>query len=93
MSQNTYPVENPVRVAAIEQQLSDPRNRFLRWRQLADGTYVATRDLIYTRAICTDCHESGFSGRYCFFDPELADSEFDRLVDGDSEPAGWIAQR
>lgn len=64
-----------------------------RIRTLEDGTVVAMRELMFTRAIFFDCDLTGFDKRFCFKDAELADAEFDRLVDIDSEPVGWIARR
>uniref|UniRef100_A0AAU6W1Q6 Uncharacterized protein n=1 Tax=Pseudomonas phage Nican01 TaxID=3138540 RepID=A0AAU6W1Q6_9CAUD len=64
-----------------------------RIRTLEDGTVVGMRELMFTRAIFFDCDLTGFEKRFCFKDTALADAEFDRLVDIDSEPVGWIARR
>ncbi|UKL15027.1 hypothetical protein hairong_123 [Pseudomonas phage hairong] len=64
-----------------------------RIRTLEDGTVVAMRELMFTRAIFFDCDLTGFHKRFCFNNAALADAEFDRLVDIDSEPVGWIARR
>lgn len=84
---------SPERAESIERALNDPMNHFLRWRMLSDGTYVGMIQLLFTVAIVTDLNECGYSNRFCFDNPELALSEYDRLVDGDSEPVGWIARR
>lgn len=80
------------RVPEIERQLENPSNGYFRWRQLEDGTYVAMIKLMFTTAIVTDVDYCGYANRFCFDNVELAHSEFDRLVDRDSEPVGWIAR-
>jgi hypothetical protein len=77
----------------VEAQLNNPANRYLCWRQLEDGTYVAMIPLIFTVAIVTDVDPYGYARRYCYNNPALAMSEFRALVDQDSEPVGWIATR
>lgn len=64
-----------------------------RIRTLEDGTVVGMRELMFTRAIFFDCDLVGHDKRFCFDNPARADEEFDRLVDIDSEPTGWIARR
>lgn len=62
-------------------------------RLLEDGSIVAIGDLMFTRAIYMDVNPDGWGRRFCFEDRALADSEFQRITDGDQEPTGWIARR
>jgi hypothetical protein len=78
---------------AVEAMLLDPRNEYLRWRQLTDGTYVAMIKLLFTVAIVIDVDEFGFAKRFCFDNPRLALEQFHVLSDQDSEPIGWVARR
>jgi hypothetical protein len=40
-----------------------------------------------------DCDLYGWGRRFCFEDKSLADEQFKKLTDGDTEPVGWIARR
>lgn len=62
-------------------------------RALADGTIVGIGELMFTRAIYMDMHAWGWGRRFCFEDKALADDEYAKLVNGDTEPVGWIARR
>jgi hypothetical protein len=62
-------------------------------RQLEDGTWVATIELMFTRAIVIDLTNTGYGNRFCFSDKELAVKEIEKLVDVNSEPTGYIARR
>lgn len=62
-------------------------------RLLEDGSIVAIGDLMFTRAIYMDVDRIGWGRRFCFEDRALADTEFQRITDGDQEPTGWIARR
>lgn len=68
-------------------------NYYLDIRELEDGTIIGIADLLYTRAIFFDMSLTGFSQRFCFSDKELADREFKKLKNMDSEPEGYIARR
>lgn len=68
-------------------------NYYLDIRELEDGTIVGIADLLYTRAIFFDMSLTGFSQRFCFSDKELANKEFQKLKNMDSEPEGYIARR
>lgn len=68
-------------------------NYYLDIRELEDGTIIGIADLLYTRAIFFDMSLTGFSQRFCFSDKELADQEFKKLKNMDSEPEGYIARR
>lgn len=81
------------RCPQTEAQLNDPANRYLRWRQLADGTYIAVGELMFTRALFVGVNPWSFERRYCFADRHLADEQFDLLQSGEDEPQGWIARR
>lgn len=77
----------------IERALNDPENRYLRWRQLEDGTYIATLDLMFTRALVLDVDVCGWSRRYCFEDRAQADAMFVACDSNEFEPWGWVARR
>lgn len=77
----------------IERALNDPGNRFIKWRLLEDGTYVAMIQLMFTIAIVMDVDAAGYASRFCFDDTARAYLEFDKLVSGEDEPTGWIARR
>lgn len=66
---------------------------YLATRVLPDGTVAALFDLIFTRAICLGCTETGYSRRFCFEDRVLASRRFAELQAEDDEPAGFIARR
>lgn len=71
----------------------EKENYYLQVRELEDGSIVALGELLFTRAIYTDVSLTGFGNRFCFDKRELAESEFYKLKDMDSEPKGWIARR
>lgn len=64
-------------------------------RQLSDGTWAGTTDLIFTRAICTgiDPHFGTWAYRWCFEDRERALLELEKLEQMDDTPTGWVARR
>lgn len=66
---------------------------YLDVRELKDGTIIGVGRLLYTTAIFMDMNLSGWGGRFCFEDHELALSEYRKLATGDDEPTGWIARR
>lgn len=66
---------------------------FISVRQLEDNSVVGIGNLLFTRAIYTNVNLWGFEKRFCFEDRVLADSEFLKLKDMDSEPEGYIARR
>ena len=78
---------------AIERQLNDPENRFITWRQLDDGTYVAMVRLITTIGLCIGVDQTGYAQRYCFNDPTIAHAAYLMLKTGKDVPYGWIARR
>lgn len=62
-------------------------------RELDDGTLAGIGKLIFTTAIYLDLEPLGYSRRFCFDDPVLAQAQFGALVNSDTEPTGWIARR
>lgn len=62
-------------------------------RMLPDGTYAATLELLFTRAICTGLTWQGWAYRWCFADRELAVRELEKLQAMDDAPTGWVARR
>ena len=62
-------------------------------RQLPDGTWAGTIELIFTRAICTGIDWISYAHRWCFEDRELAVSELNKLENMDDWPQGWVARR
>ena len=79
---------------AIEQALEDPDNRFLVWRQLDDGTYVALGRLAFTLGLFIGVGAiTPYKRRYCFNDAVTALAEYGGLKTGDDVPSGWIARR
>ncbi len=62
-------------------------------RLLDDGSIIAIGELMFTRAIYMDVNQDGWGRRFCFQDKPLADKEFQRLSNEDTEPSGWIARR
>lgn len=83
----------PKRDPYIEAALSDPDNRFMAWRQLDDGTYIALTCLITTIGLCIDVDRTGYAQRYCFKDPTTAFGEYMDLKTRDDVPSGWVARR
>lgn len=82
------------RCEATERELNDPENRFLCWRQLDDGTYVALGRLAFTMALYIGVEQySPYKRRYCFNSAVDAHAEYLWLTTGDDEPTGWIARR
>jgi hypothetical protein len=79
---------------ATEQALNDPENRFLVWRQLDDGTYVALGKLMFTMGLFIGVGPiTPYKRRYCYSDPTEAHAEYLWLTTGDDVPSGWIARR
>ena len=62
-------------------------------RQLPDGTWAGTIELLYTRAICTNITPLSYSYRWCFEDRQRAVDELNKLESMDDTPTGWIARR
>lgn len=62
-------------------------------RRLPDGTYAGIIKLVFTWAICLECHDTGHERRYCYEDLSVCLGAFSELRSGDSEPEGWIARR
>ena len=85
-------IDRPDKVE-IEAALENPANRYLAWKQLEDGTYVAVVELMFTTAICVDMSVTGYANRFCFTDHWQALSEFRKMTSIDTEPTGWIARR
>ncbi|MBD9674919.1 hypothetical protein IB275_30360 [Pseudomonas sp. PDM21] len=84
----------PERDVYIERALNNPENRFIRWKQLDDGTYVALTDLMFTRALCIGVDAmSPYERRFCFSDKAKADEAFEQITAPDFEPDGWTARR
>lgn len=78
----------------IEAVLSDPENRFMDWRQLADGTYVALGRLAYTVGLFIGVGPlTPYKRRYCFQDLATASAEYLAMETGADVPTGWIARR
>lgn len=79
---------------AAEAMLDEPENRYLCWRQLEDGTYVAVMRLMFTVALCIGVGAyTAYRRRYCYEDLGTALAEYQTLQTGDDEPWGWIARR
>ena len=79
---------------AIERMLEHPDNRFICWRQLDDGTYVALGRLMFTVGLFIGVQAvAPYTRRYCYSDPTEANAEYLALQTGDDEPSGWIARR
>ena len=84
----------PERRPDIEAALTDPENRFMDWRQLDDGTYVALGRLAFTVAIYIGVGPiTPYKRRYCFADLATASAEYLDLKTGQDEPSGWLARR
>lgn len=62
-------------------------------RQLQDGTWAGTVELLFTRAICTGITPLSYAYRWCFDDRERAVTELNKLEAMDDQPQGWIARR
>lgn len=62
-------------------------------RELGDGTLAGIGKLLFTTAIYLDLEPLGYSRRFCFDDPALAQAQFQALASSDTEPTGWIARR
>lgn len=62
-------------------------------RLLPDGTWAATIELMFTRAICTNITALSYSYRWCFEDRDRAIEELNKLEAMDDHPTGWIARR
>lgn len=63
-------------------------------RQLDDGTWVCTHDLMFTRSLIIGLNEWGWERRYCYKDRELAVLASQALQSGDDQPLpGYIASR
>lgn len=78
---------------AIERALNDPDNRYLTWRQLDDGTYVAVGRLAFTVALYIGLSPITYNWRYCYDDPTIAYAAYTMLKTGADVPSGWIARR
>lgn len=68
-------------------------NGYFNIRQLEDGGWVANYRLLFTTAICVGLDAYGFERRYCYDDPDRAESEIQAMRRLDDEPTGWIARR
>lgn len=80
--------------AATEKALNDPENRFLCWRQLDDGTYIALSRLATTIGLFVGVGPiTPFKRRYCFRDMATALGEYNDMTSADYEPTGWVARR
>lgn len=66
---------------------------FQQVRELDDGTLAGIGKLLFTTAIYLDLEPLGYSRRFCFDDPALAQAQFRALASSDTEPTGWIARR
>jgi len=62
-------------------------------RQLPDGTWAGTIELLFTRAICTGIAPLTYAYRWCFEDKQRAVDELNKLTAMDDEPTGWVARR
>lgn len=62
-------------------------------RQLPDGSWAGTIELMFTRAICTGLDYHGWAYRWCFENRDLANVELAKLESFDDEPKGWVARR
>ncbi len=62
-------------------------------RQLEDGTWAGTVELIFTRAICTGISPLSWAYRWCFEDKNRALIELAKLTSMDDTPTGWVARR
>lgn len=69
------------------------RGHYLDVKTLQDGTVVGLGELVFTRAIYLDMDLNGWGRRFCYSDEILATVEYAKLVDGDTEPQGYIARR
>lgn len=79
---------------AIERELNHPENRYLCWRQLPDGTYIALTRLAFTVGLCIGVQQyTPYTRRYCFSDLTTATAEYQALLTGDDVPSGWVARR
>lgn len=80
--------------AATEEALSNPENRFLCWRRLEDGTYIALGRLMTTVGLFIGVGPiTPYKRRYCFRDVTLALGEYNDMKTGDDVPTGWVARR
>lgn len=78
----------------IEAVLDDPENRFICWRQLDDGTYVALSRLAFTVGLFIGVGPiTPFERRYCFQSLGVALAEYNELKTGQDVPSGWVARR
>ncbi|WP_019584534.1 hypothetical protein [Thioalkalivibrio sp. ALE16] len=67
---------------------------YLRVRALPDGSYAGLVPLLYTVGLCLGVQEGGYTHRYCYEDPALAQKALDALESSDAEPLdGWVARR
>lgn len=62
-------------------------------RILPDGSIAGTADLITTRAIMLGMTREGWTQRFRFSDPTLADVRFRSLKSEDDVPSGFVASR
>lgn len=63
-------------------------------RQLEDGSWVCTHDLMFTRSLIIGLNEWGWERRYCYEDRSLADEACKALKTGDDQPLpGYVASR
>lgn len=77
-----------------EDALSHPDNRYLCWRRLEDGTYIALMRLMTTVALCIGVGPiTPYKKRYCFRDITVALGEYNEMKTGDDVPTGWVARR
>ena len=69
------------------------RGDYLDVRTLEDGTVIGLGELAFTRAIYFDMDLAGWGRRFCYEDRQLAVIEYAKIVNGNTEPQGFIAQR
>lgn len=62
-------------------------------RQLPDGTWAGTIELLYTRAVCTGITELSYAYRWCFEDKQRAIDELNKMQAMDDQLQGWVARR
>ncbi len=79
---------------ATEDALNDPDNRFVMWRLLDDGTYIALGRLAFTVGLFIGVEPlTPFKRRYCYKDLGIAFAEYMAMDTGDYVPTGWVARR